>query len=207
MRRMLLSAAVLTSFVLVGVAAAAKPMTVTIAAAKRTVVYGGTVKLYGKVSNHQAGELVTVLGREYGTTAFTSVDTATTATAGAWSYVASPQIQTSYQARWGTATSQIVSVKVRPRIALSLVSRTATRGTFSVVVDGNRAFTGKRVLVERLTASGPAAVKSVKLDATSSATFTIRLPRHHARVRVVMSSSQAAPGYIAGYSNVWKSSA
>ncbi|PWU18564.1 MAG: hypothetical protein C5B48_14615, partial [Candidatus Rokuibacteriota bacterium] len=89
---------------------------------------------------------------------------------------------------------------------LSLVSRTATRGTFSVVVDGNRAFTGKRVLIQRLTTSGPATVKSVKLDASSSATFTIRLPRHHARLRAVMSTAQAAPGYIAGYSNVWKSS-
>jgi hypothetical protein len=46
----------------------------------------------------------------------------------------------------------------------------------------------------------------VKLAAHSSATFTIRLPSHGARVRVVMSTSQAAPGYIAGYSNVWRSS-
>ena len=206
MRRMLLSAAVLTSFVLVGIAAAAKPATVTISVKKPIVVYGSSVKLYGKVSSHQAGELVSVLGREYGTTAFTSVDTATSIASGAWSYMASPQIQTSYQARWGTATSGIVTVKVRPRIALSLVSRTANRGTFSVVVDGNRAFTGKRVLVERLTTSGATAVKSVKLDSTSTATFTIRLPKHKARVRVVMSSSQAAPGYIAGFSNVWKSS-
>jgi hypothetical protein len=206
MRRMLLFAAALTSFVLVGIASAAKPVTVTISAAKPAVVYGGTVKLSGTVSNHQAGEMVTVLGREYGTTSFTEVDVATTTTKGAWSYMASPQIQTSYQARVDASTSRTVTVKVRPRIRLSLESRTATRGTFSVVVDGNRAFVGKRVLVERLTTSGPTAVKSVKLDATSSATFTIRLPKHHARVRVLMSSSQAAPGYIAGYSNVWKSS-
>lgn len=206
MRRMLLFAAVLTSFVLVGIAAAAKPAAVTISAAKPTVVYGGTVKLYGKVSNRQAGESVTLLGRENGTTAFSQVDVAATTAGGAWSYMASPQIQTSYQARWGAVTSRIVSVKVRPRIELSLVSRTPTRGTFSVVVDGNRAFTGKRVLVQRLTTSGPTGVKSVKLGTSSSATFTIRLPKHHARVRVVMSSSQAGPGYIAGYSNVWKSS-
>jgi hypothetical protein len=203
---MLLLSAALTAFVLVGIASAAKPQTVTISLARPAVVYGDSVTLSGTVSNHQAGEAVTVLGREYGTTTFTQVDVATTTTKGAWSYLASPQIQTSYQARWSTATSRTVDVKVRPRIRLSLVSRTASRGTFSVAVSGNRPFTGKRVLIERLTASGPAIVKSVKLDAASSATFTIRLPRHRARVRVVMSTSQAAPGYIAGYSNVWKSS-
>jgi hypothetical protein len=206
MRRMLLLAAALTAFALVGIASAAKPQTVTISLARPAVVYGGSVKLSGAVSNHQAGEQVTVLGRQYGTTTFTQVNVVTTTAKGAWSYMASPQIETSYQAGWDAVTSRIVDVKVRPLIRLSLVSRTATRGTFSVAVSGNRPFTGKRVLVQRLTTSGPATVKSVKLNAASSATFTIRLPRHHARVRVVMSSSQAAPGYIAGYSNVWKSS-
>jgi hypothetical protein len=203
---MLLLGAALTASVLVGIASAAKPQTVTISLARPAVVYGDSVKLSGTVSDHQAGEQVIVLGRQYDATIFTQVDVVTTTAKGAWSYTASPQGRTSYQARWDAVTSKIVDVKVRPRIRLSLVSRTATRGTFSVEVSGNRPFTGKRVLVERLTTSGPATVKSVKLDASSSATFTLRLPRHRARVRVVMSSAQAAPGYIAGYSNVWKSS-
>jgi hypothetical protein len=206
MRRMLLFAVALTAFALVGIASAAKPQTVTISLARPAVVYGSSVKLAGTVSNHQAGEQVTVLGRQYGETTFTQVDVVTSTAKGAWSYMASPQIKTSYQARWDAVTSNIVSVKVRPRIKLSLITRSALRGTFSVTVDGNRPFAGKRVLIERLTTSGPASVKSVKLNAASTATFTIRLPRHRARVRAVMSSSQAAPGYIAGYSNVWKSS-
>lgn len=207
MRKMVLLAAALTAFVLVGVASAGKPARVTISLARPTVVFGGTVKLAGTVSNHQAGQTVIVLGRQNGAATFTQVDMVTTTAKGAWTYLASPQIQTSYQARWDAITSRVVDVKVRPRIKLSLVSRTATRGTFSVLVSGNRPFTGKRVLIQRLTASGAAAtVKTAKLDAASAATFTIRLPRHRARVRVVMSSAQAAPGYIAGFSNVWKSS-
>jgi hypothetical protein len=206
MRRIVLLSAALATFAVVGIASAGKPVAVTISLARPAVVYGGSVKLSGTVANHQAGELVTVLGRPYGTAAFTQVSVVTTTAKGAWSYLASPLIETSYEARWGAVTSRVVDVKVRPRIRLSLQSRTATRGTFSVVVDGNRPFTGKRVLVQRLTTTGPATVKSVKLDAASSATFTIRLPQHNARVRVVMSSSQAAPGYIGGYSNVWKSS-
>jgi len=206
MRRVLLLGAVLTAFVLVGVASAAKPAVVKIALARPAVVYGSSVQLSGSVSNHQAGEFVMVLGRPYGTTTLSQVDMVTTTAKGAWSYMASPQIQTSYQARWDAVTSGIVTVKVRPKITLALESRTATRGTFSVQVEGNRRFTGKRVLIQRITASGPTTVKSVKLAANSSATFTIRLPSHGARVRVVISTSQAAPGYIAGYSNVWRSS-
>src|SRR5204862_6593558 len=98
-----------------------------------------------------------------------------------------------------------VLVRVRPRVALSLVSKTSTKGTFSVRVTGDRSFSGKYVLVQRMSATGPSTIKHVVLGAGSSATFTIRLPRR-ARVRVVMPTSQTAPGYIAGYSNVWKSS-
>lgn len=206
MRRMLLLAAALAAFALVGIASAAKPQTVTISIARPAVVYGSSVKLAGTVSNQQAGEQVVVLGRQYGETTFTPVTTVTTTAKGAWSYMASPQIKTSYQARWGAVTSKIVNANVRPRITLSLIAKTALRGSFSVTVDGNRPFAGKRVLIQRLTTSGPTSVKSVKLNAASTAIFTIRLPRHRARVRAVMSSSQAAPGYIAGYSNVWKSS-
>jgi len=205
MRKILLLAAALSAFAVVGIAAAAKPPGVTIAAARPIVVYGGSVKLSGAVSNHQSGEHVLVLGRAYGTT-FSQVAAADTTTGGKWSYVASPQVETSYQASWNAVFSQPVTVKVRPRITLALSSRTARRGTFTVEVSGNRSFSGKYVLVQRLTRSGPATVKHVTIAAGSSATFTLRLPRHHARVRVVMPSSQAAPGYIAGYSNVWKSS-
>jgi hypothetical protein len=174
--------------------------------ARPAVVYGSSVKLAGTVSNHQAGQQVMVLGRQYAETAFTQVAVVTTTAKGAWSYAASPQIKTTYEARWGAVTSRTVDVKVRPRIRLSFITRSALRGSFSVTVEGNRPFANKRVLIQRLTTSGPASVKSVKLNAASTANFTIRLPRHRARVRVVMSSAQAAPGYVAGYSNVWKSS-
>jgi hypothetical protein len=206
MRKLLLLGTVLTAFALVGIASAAKPAFVKISLARPAVVYGSPVKLSGTVANHQAGESVFVLGRPYAMPVFSQVDMATTRAKGAWSYIASPTIQTSYQARWGAATSVVVTVKVRPKITLALKSRTTTRGTFSVQVEGNRPFTGKRVLIQRITASGPTTVKSVKLAADSSSMFTIKLPRHRARVRVVMSTSQAAPGYIAGYSNVWRSS-
>lgn len=206
MRRVLLLATALAAFTVVGIAAASKPATVSISAARPAVVFGSSVKLSGTVSNRQADEHVLVLGRQYAETTFSQVGAVDTVAKGAWSYMASPQIETTYKAAWNATMSRAVTIKVRPRIRLALSSRTARRGTFTVEADGNRAFSGKYVLVQRLTPSGARTVKHVTLDTSSAATFTIRLPRHRARVRVVMPSSQAAPGYIAGYSNVWKSS-
>jgi len=97
--------AVLTAFALVGIASAAKPAVVKITLARPAVVYGSSVQLSGTVSNHQAGEFVMVLGRPYGTTTLSQVDMVTTTAKGAWTYMASPQIQTSYQARWNAVTA------------------------------------------------------------------------------------------------------
>jgi hypothetical protein len=206
MRSILAFAAALATFAVVGIAAAAKPAAVSISAARPAVTFGGSVKLSGTVSNHQSGEHVLVMGRPYAVTTYTQVGLTDTTAKGVWTFTASPQIETSYKAMWNAAASRVITVKVRPRITLALSSRTARRGTFTVEVNGARPFSGKYVLVQRLTPSGPVTIKHVVLGATSSATFTIRLPRHRARVRIVMPSSQAAPGYVTGYSNVWKSS-
>jgi hypothetical protein len=205
MRKMLLLAAACSTLALVGTAGATKPAAVTISLSRATIVYGGSVKLSGAVSNHKSGESVKVLARAYGESAFSELATVNTAS-GHWTYTASPTIRTRYEAQWGNALSRVVVVRVRPKIELSLDSRTTRRGTFTVGVHGQRSFQGKWVLVQRLTSNGPIPLKHVKLGAGSAATFTIRLPKRRARVRVVMPTSQTAPGYIAGYSNVWSSS-
>ena len=43
-------------------------------------------------------------------------------------------------------------------------------------------------------------LKKVTLDSSSSATFRVRLHHGRSRLRVVMPTSQAAPGYITGIS-------
>jgi hypothetical protein len=47
-----------------------------------------------------------------------------------------------------------------------------------------------------------ATLKKVTLDASSSATFRVRLHHGRNRLRVVMPTSQTAPGYITGMSKV-----
>jgi hypothetical protein len=181
------------------VGAAATPQTVTISASRPSVVFGKSVTLSGKVSNSKAGESVSVLAEPSGTSTFAALATVQTVSGGHWSQVVKPTIETSYQANWKGATSS-TSVKVRPLSTLTLVNRAT--GSFSSKVSAARSFAGKFVLVQRLTSTGVSTLKRVTLDANSEASFRVRLHRGRSRLRVVMPTSQTAPGYITGTSNV-----
>ena len=181
------------------VGAAATPQTVTISASRPSVVFGKSVTLSGKVSNSKAGESVSVLAEPSGTSTFAALATVQTVSGGHWSQVVKPTIETSYQANWKGATSS-TSVKVRPLITLTLVNRAT--GSFSSKVSAARSFAGKFVLVQRLTSTGVSTLKRVTLDANSAASFRVRLHHGRSRLRLVMPTSQTAPGYITGTSNV-----
>jgi hypothetical protein len=185
---------------LASVGTAAPPQTVTISASRPSVVFGKSVTLSSKVSNGKAGENVSVLAEPFGTTAFSALATVPTVSGGHWSDVVKPTIETSYQAKWKSATSSTVSVKVRPLITLTLVSQAT--GRFSTKVSAARSFAGKIVLVQRLTSTGVSTLKRVTLDANSTASFRVRLKHGRSRLRVVMPTSQTQPGYITGTSNV-----
>ena len=154
--------------------------------------------LSGKVSDNKASQTVDVVAEPSGATSFSALGSVTTTAGGHWTDVVKPTIETSYQATWKSATSPTVTVKVRPLITLTLVK--LSTGSFSTKVTAARSFAGKFVLVQRLSSTGMATLKKVKLDATSSATFRVRLHHGRNRLRVVMPTSQTAPGYITGMS-------
>ena len=183
-----------------GTAAASPPQSVTISLSRPSVVYGGSVTLSGKVSNHKAGETVDVLAEAFGASSFSSLGSVSTTTGGKWTDVVKPTIETAYRATWMGVTSSTVTVKVRPLITLTLVS--LSTGRFSTKATAARSFAGKFVLVQRLSSTGVATLKKVRLDAGSSATFRVRLHDGRSRLRVVMPTSQTAPGYITGKSKV-----
>lgn len=192
--------ALAAALVLAATTATAAAPSVTISASQPTVVYGGSVTLSGKIDSHSAGQSVAVLAEAQGASSFSTLATVTTTSGGHWSDTVKPTIETSYEANWMGATSSAVTVKVRPMITLTLVN--LATGTFSTKVAAARAFAGKFVLVQRLSATGVATAKKVTLDATSSATFSVRLHHGRSRLRVVMPTSQTQPGYITGMSNV-----
>jgi hypothetical protein len=202
MTRTLVSLAVLATTLLVfaTAATAAAAPSVTISASRPSVVYGGSVTLSGKISDSTAGQTVDVLAQPFDASSFSKLASATTTAGGPWTEAVKPTVETSYEASWMSATSSTVTVKVRPIITLALVK--LSTGTFSTKVTAARSFAGKFVLVQRLSSTGVLTLKKVTLDTNSSATFRVRLHNGRSRLRVVMSTSQTAPGYITGMSNV-----
>jgi len=184
------------------VATADPSKTVTISASKPVVVYGQSVTLSGKVSMPKSGQKVDILAQPFGLSTMSALSTVDTANGGQWTFVTKPTIETTYQARWTSETSSTVDVKVRPAITLTLVSRHGRTGTFATSALGARLFAGKVVNVQRVTSFGTTTLKRVTLDTNSKATFKVRLSHKRTRLRVVMPTSQAAPGYITGFSNV-----
>lgn len=194
--------AVIAALAATAAGAATPNKTVTIKTSRPSVIFGNSVTLSGKVSSPKSGEKVDVLAEESGATSFSALTTADTTAGGSWTLQVKPTIETMYQARWQGQTSSSVTVKVRPAIKLSLVSMSGRVGMFSTTVTAARSFAGKFVLLERITATSGVVVKRVTLNSSSSAAFHARLHTGRSRFRVVMPTSQTAPGYITGFSNV-----
>jgi plastocyanin len=176
--------------------------TLTLSASRTTVVYGGSLALEGELSSGTAGEAIEVLAAPSVTTAvaaMTKVAETTTTAGGAFHVVVRPRLRTIYRVRWKTTTSGRVSVAVRPRVGLGIVS--VGRGMFSTRVTSEHSNAGRTVWFQRRGRFGQwVSIKRVRLSSVGTARFTARLPRGVSRVRVYMTPAQAGPGYIAGIS-------
>ena len=169
---------------------------VTIANARRTVVYGRTTTLSGTASSQRAAETVSILAQPFGQSSFSSIATVATTAGGRWTFLAQPTIQTTYKVQWQTATSGTVTIQVRPRIGLRV-----RRGVFYVNVAADHSLAGKVVYFQRLSSFGQWVTrKKLVLNAQSAKRFRARLPHGRSRVRVFMPQTQAGPGYLAGVS-------
>lgn len=172
---------------------------VTLAAARSIVTYGASVGLSGAISAAAAGETAQILARPLGQPAFTKVADVTTTAGGEWSFAVKPTIQTTYQVRWKNSESGAVTIKVRPRVGLGIVS--VGRGIFTTKVTADRSFAGKLVFFQRRNALGQwVSLKRITLNASSAARFKARLPKGNSRIRVYLPETQAGAGYLAGLS-------
>jgi hypothetical protein len=172
---------------------------VTLAATRSTVTYGGSVMLSGTVSTGSASERAEMLARPLGETSFTKVADVTTTAGGEWSFAVRPTIQTAYQVRWKNAESGAVTIKVRPRVGLGIVS--VRLGIFTTKVTAARSFAGKLVLFQRRNSLGQwVSIKRIRLNAGSAGRFRAGLPRGNSRIRVYLPPAQAGAGYLAGIS-------
>jgi hypothetical protein len=192
-------------------AVVASSKSVTLDAARASVVYGRDVQLTGAVANGQAGESVTITERQLpaiGGIQPHSVATVQTGANGSFSLTVGPAIHSLYRATAGQATSNTVSVSVRPLLRL----RGVGRHRFLVRALAARSFVGRLAVLQRWSPRRHTwvgmrrirftrSVQGVDPTITSRAAFRMRSHHRRMRIRVVLTTRQAAPGYITGFSN------
>ncbi len=172
------------------------PPTLTFAASSQYVVFGDKVTLSGTVSNHKAGESVTIYYQPYPQPNLIERVTVLTGTSGTFSFIVSPQIATSYQAAWKGAYATPTSIQVQPKVTLGRNNGWIIHAAAGV------SFNGKAVQFQRLnTLTGQwVTLKKVILNSKSSAKVLYKLPKGLNQLRVTMSVNQAGAGFLGAIS-------
>jgi len=172
------------------------PPAVSLAVNVPILTFGtGEIKLTGTVNSGVAGETVTVLAQPYGAAAPTAIAVVKTVANGAFEAQLHPTILTSYTAQYKTATSQPVTVQVRPRITLL----PGKRGWFLTRVLGQGSYAGHWVYLQRKNQFGQwVSVQRYGLGRLSGKLF--RIPRTRGTYRIFLTINQAGPGYLESWS-------
>src|SRR6476469_2938481 len=95
---------------LAGVAGAAPPVTLSLAASAPTVTYGSPVTLSGVLSTQKANQAIAIQATECGSTKQSKATTLKTVANGAFAGPVTPTIGTSYQATFKAAKSPAVAL-------------------------------------------------------------------------------------------------
>ncbi len=176
------------------------PPSVTLGAGSPILVYGQETTITGTVSNGQANESVVVNSRPYGSTTVQQVATVLTGAGGGFSVTVKPTILTTYTATWKTASSQEVSVQVRPKLSL-LPYESRFRGS----VTGPVSYAGHSIYLQRRSPFGQwITVAQYKLGQLSGKIFSMPRLKGTFVYRVYLSVDQAGPGYLDGWSGTQK---
>lgn len=172
----------------------------TIAASRTTVVYGQAVTFTGQLTSKQSGATVELWAQPFGQSAFAKVTQVTSTDNGNWTVTVKPTIQTAYQVRVGNATSQSVTIKVKPKVTLGYG---ATTRLFTTKVIAAQSFAGKIVSFQRRSSLGQwVTLKRLRLNSAGAVSFRSALPKGRTPVRVLLPAAQTLPGYLAGTSPI-----
>jgi plastocyanin len=174
------------------------PPTLTLAASAPIVTYGQQATISGVVSNHAAGEQVTVYYQPYPQPNLIQRATVLTTTGGNYSFIIEPQILTTYEAVWKGAYSTPTTVQVIPKLTLG------RNNGWIIHAAAGHTFAGRDVQLQRLnTITGQwVTLKKVMLNSRSSAKAIVTLPKGMNHLRLTMSVNQAGAGYLGATSTV-----
>ncbi|HEU5278679.1 MAG TPA: cupredoxin domain-containing protein [Gaiellaceae bacterium] len=177
------------------------PPQVTLATSAPVVKFGGQVTLSGAINSKRAGQTVTIVQLPAGQTTKQVVATLQTGNEGVFSFTASPQLNTTYQAQWRGAESSVI-VQVQPVIKLPFVSKS---GWFHFYVTAGQSFAGRYVYLQRYTLLRTwINVRKLRLGQKSGRIMSLRfarlsVPRGRWSIRIYMPAAEMP----AGYADTW----
>jgi plastocyanin len=172
------------------------PPEVTLGAGSPIVTYGGSTSVSGN-TNGESGDSVVITSRPVGASSTQQVATVTTGAGGSFSTSVKPSIETVYTATWKGATSQSVTIQVRPKVTLTRFSSTRllAKATSSI------SYAGHFVLLQRRTSFGWVTKARLLLGSNSGRLFKAPHVRGTRTYRVYLTVGQAGNGYIDSWSN------
>jgi plastocyanin len=173
------------------------PPSLTLGASAPIVVAGMPSTVSGVVSNHRAGENVTIWAQAYGTASPVQAAVVQTGSGGGFGYTVTPTILTAYFAQWKSVKSVQVSVQVKPKITF-----TPLGGRFYTTVrSGDHSWAGHFVYLQRLSVFGQwVTVLKLRLGPRSGRIFGIPRRRGLTTYRVYMTVNQAGAGFLDSHS-------
>jgi plastocyanin len=184
------------------------PLVSNLTTTPKTVVYGRSSTIAGKLASAQSGQAVQIRA-EACNAAPTVLTTVTTTAGGAFSFQVKPSNNTSYTLS-SKGLSSNTSVGVKPRMHLAKIG--AHR--YQVKVYAAHNFVGTRVTFQRYRSSLKrwVAVKRVQMHTSVTKSATVMTSakfrsgiKAHQRVRASLGPKQVAPCYVAANSNTIRS--
>ena len=173
------------------------PPQISVAVSVPIITYGDQTTISGTVSSAKANEAVTILAQPYGSSA-QQIATLMTNAGGTFAYATAPTVLTTYTAKWKTATSQTLTVQVRPRMTLQ---RTSSTRLFAKV-GATPAFANRFIYLQRRSSFGQwVTVQKLRLGPNSGRIFTAPHKKGTFTYRVYMTTNQAGTGYLETWSN------
>lgn len=168
------------------------PPSVSIAASSGAVFFGASIHVNGTISSGAANQTVEIWSRPYGQGSFAKAAELKTVTGGAYDWSDVPDILTEYQAKWGSRTSVVAAVAVRPR--LTFIRRAPW---FITSAKAQTSLAGHWLYVQRRSSLGQwVNIKKVRLGSSGARRFKLTLKRGRNLLRMFMTTNQAGPGYL-----------
>jgi hypothetical protein len=164
----------------------------------------GQVALSGTTGSGRAGQTVFVEAKECRASFYRVVAATTSGAGGGWATSAPAQTTTTFRARVGRAYSRPAVVRRRAVLTLTRLPS----GVFQVRAFSGTGIVGRRIRIERLTASGWVLVQRVKLrqsDIFGLVEATFRIRRRGLQLRAFLPLASAKPCFVAGASNIVRS--